>query len=451
MSKTTDLRHRLDELAELGLRDAAHSPADQAWARGRAWQRRRRVVTAVVASAAAVVVLAVGVGAQRLASHDLAPAPAGATDGAPRLPDQLYDAPGWLPGTDGEAPGVLSAIVGGYRKSLWGAGEMALVGVSSESGEYRFLDLPGRATQIEDMVEETVALSPDGRRVAYWLEGRPEDEPNREAGSVVVGVAVQDLVTGDVVRHGVPTEHGLLAEALAWADGTLWFSWFQLAGARGSNGIDGTTASWRVGLDDPRTFEGRAVPSLHGATSSGGTLVSALGERVQLLTPDRRRVLDLGTRTEGPVALSPSGDQVAATLDPDAADVSDTVARQVAVGEVGTDTSIELRPTSDAEAHEVMGWRDEGHVVVRSLRDGTPSEVYQLIDVTTGEVEPLVQAKPTNLAPGTVFADQAWAGEVFAAPEPGSPMDPRVRWSLLVGVPLVAVLGLLRWRRRAQP
>ncbi|MDO3395105.1 hypothetical protein QWJ41_05210 [Nocardioides sp. SOB44] len=445
MSETTDLHRRLDELAELGLRDAAPALADQAWTRGRAWQRRRRQMTALVAGAAALVVLVVGVGAQQLASLDTAPAPATPGEAGPRLPDRLYDASGWLPGTEGEPPGVLSAVVDGYRDAVWGAGEPALLGISSQTGAYRFLDLPGRA-RTEEPQTESVALSPDGRRLAYWLEGEPDGEPNRAVGSVVVGVAVQDLVSGEVVRHRLPTEHGLSTEDLSWADGTLWFSWFQLAGVRGFAGVDGTTASWQVGVAEPRTWEGLPVQHLYATTSTGQTLVSGLGDRVQLLTPEARRMVDLDTRSEGPASLSPSGERLAVTLDPDGANVSDTGPRQVAVGEVGADGQVELRAVSTAEALEVVGWRDEDHVVVRSRRDGVPSVVYQSIDVDTGEVEPIVQGDQV-----VAVAQQAWSGDIFAAPEPPSPMDPRLQWSLLVGVPLAALLGLLVWRRRDRP
>lgn len=74
---------------------------------------------------------------------------------------------------------------------------------------YRWLDLPGMSGEYP----ADVALSPDGRRLAYFLAGEPESAFRQ---SDVVGYAVYDTVTGEVARHQVPTEHGLvLAQALA--------------------------------------------------------------------------------------------------------------------------------------------------------------------------------------------------------------------------------------------
>lgn len=451
MSETTDLRHRLDQLAERGLHDAVPAQPDEAWARGRAWQRRRGV-TAAVAGAAALVVLVVGIGAHQLASPDLAPAPAGSTEGAPRLPDRLYDAPGWLPSTADEAPGVLSAVVGGYRNALWGEGEPALVGVSSETGEYRFLDLPGRATGVEDPQTESVALSPDGRRIAYWVEGEPEKPSLRVTDPVVVGVAVQDMASGDVVRHEWPTDHGLIVDEMLWAGDTLWLSHSQRTGAGATSGTDGLTASWTLGDPEPQTWERGRSPQLFDATGSDGVLVSVVGRRVTLTRPDEQQVLTLDARAEGWGALSPAGEQLALTLDPDGPGFTDSGPRLLAVADLTQDDATTTRRVGDVEAYQVVGWRDEEHVVALVPVEGGSSVAWSSIDVVTGRSTPLVTpGSPHTIAADVEVAQDAWAGDVFAAPEPPSPLDPRLRWSLLVGVPLVALLGLLTWRRRAQP
>lgn len=452
MSETTDLQHRLDQLAERGVRDAGPARADEAWARGRAWQRRRRGVTAAVVGAAASVVLVVGIGAHQLATPALAPAPADGTEGAPRLPDSLYDASGWLPGTADEAPGVLSAVVGGYRDALWGAEEPALVGVSSETGEYRFLDLPGRATGVEDPQTESVALSPDGRRIAYWIEGEPEKPSLRVTDPVVVGVAVQDLVTGAVVRHEWPTDHGLITDELLWAGTTLWLSHSQHTGPGSSSGTDGLTASWRTDDPAPRRWDGSGSPELIDATGAGDVLVSVVGRRVTLTRPAEQRVLRLDARAEGWGAVDPSATRIAVTLDPDGPGVTDTTPRPLLVGDLADGDTVRTRRVGAVEAYQVAGWRDEEHVVVLAPVGEGREVAWLSVDVATAETSLLVTpASPYALLADVEVAQDAWSGEVFAAPEPPSPMDPRVRWSLVVGVPLVALLGLLLWRRRAQP
>ncbi|ANH39971.1 hypothetical protein I601_3565 [Nocardioides dokdonensis FR1436] len=452
MSESTDLQRRLDALAERAVREAGPARPDDAWSRGRAWQRRRRHVTSAVVGVAVLVVLVVGAGGWRLTAPgpSPAPAPAAPSSDGPRLPDRLYEFDGWRPRPADDPPGVLSAVLGGSREGWWGSGGMGIVGVASASGEYRYLALPGRVEAL-DVFENDVALSADGRWIAYWLGGEPIVSADETTDDEVVGVAMQDLTTGEVVRHAVPTEHGLVPEELVWAGTTLWFSHFQRTGPGETSGTDGLTASWEVGAEEPRTWEGRAIPTLYDATSAGDLLVSVAGRTVELLRPGSRQVLELDTLTEGPGVLSPSGTRLAVTLDPDGPRRSDTTARTVAVGDVEAGRPVELSPVGDSNAHQVLGWRDDDHVVVDVRGDGPSGSAYVSLDVTTGEATPLVTPEPQNLAPGTLVAQEAWAGELFDAPAPPTARDPRLGWALLVGVPLALLAGLLLWRRRAQP
>lgn len=97
------------------------------------------------------------------------------------------------------------------RHASWLHTQRAVFGVSSLTGEYRYLDLPGLSR--EDGAVETgmiqsdgtevrprVCLSPDGTEVAYFYDGWPTgDDPF----SNVVGFAVYDTDTGDVTRYPV--------------------------------------------------------------------------------------------------------------------------------------------------------------------------------------------------------------------------------------------------------
>ncbi len=452
MSESTDLQRRLDALAERAVREAGPARPDEAWSRGRAWQRRRRHVTSAVVGVAILVVLVVGAGGWRLTAPGPSPAPAPAAPSSegPRLPDRFHEFNGWRPRPADDPPGVLSAVVGGSREGWWGSGGMGVVGIASATGEYRYLALPGRVEEL-DVFENDVALSADGRWIAYWLGGEPIVSADETTDDEVVGVAMQDLTTGEVVRHVVPTEHGLVPEELVWAGTTLWFSHFQRTGPGETSGSDGLTASWEAGLEEPRTWQGRAIPTLVDATSAGDLLVSVMGRKVQLLRPGGRQVLELDTLTQGPGALSPSGTRLAVTLDPDGPRTSDTQPLTVAVGDVEGGGVVRLRIVGGDHAYRVVGWRDEDHVVVESHPASPAGPGYATLDVTTSQVEPLVTPKPQNLAPGTLVAQQAWAGDLFDAPAPPTARDPRLGWTLLVGVPLALLAGLLLWRRRAQP
>ncbi|WP_341231369.1 hypothetical protein, partial [Nocardioides salarius] len=271
-------------------------------------------------------------------------------------------------------------------------------------------------------------------------------------GPVVVGVAVQDLVTGSVVRHVWPTDHGLITDELLWAGTTLWLSHSQRTGAGSSSGTDGLAAAGPPDDTAPRPSGGSGTPQPFPGTGAGDVLVSVVGRRVTLTRPTEQRVLSLDTRTEGWGALDPSGTRLAVTLDPDGPRTTDSGPRPLAVGELAEDDAIRTRTVDGVEAYQVVGWRDAEHVVALAPVEGAPRVAWMSIHVGTGESSLLVTpASPYALAADVEVAQDAWSGEVFAAPEPASPMDPRVRWSLVVGVPLVALLGLLLWRRRAQP
>lgn len=452
----TDLHEQLTRLADRSTADAAAPDPDGAWSRGRSRQRAQRL-SAVAVAAALVVAGVLAAAPWQRAEREIAPA--GASD-ALRLPDAFHDVSPWLPATE-EPIGPLSAVLGGYRGDWTGGGTNGIVGVSSTTGEYAFLDLPGWDDGGASLGGSDVALSPDGRHLAWWSLGSPSGEPNTTTGGPFTGFAVLDTSTGDVERVAIETEHGINPSSIVWGADVLWLEWSQLQDVRGGYGVGSGVQTWRVGDTEPTAYDGRQ-PLLFDTTATGGLLVESTGGRqVDLVSPEGSRRVQVDQRLEGPAALNPAGDLLAVTLDPDRAAMVSDEPRSVAVAEVeadaGTDTGTDgatLRtlttPEDGLEAVEVVGWRDDEHLVVLARRDGVPGAVYVSVDASTGETEPLVQGSPTSYAPGVVVAEDAWQGVLFDAPEPPSPMDPRLQWGLVAGVLLLGGLALVVGRRRAR-
>jgi hypothetical protein len=153
------LHDRLAELAE----DAPTGgvPAAELWARGKRAHRLR----AAALAATLLVVGAVGTGiGVRLADGDgnrSGPAPAG-TDDTIGLPIE-YPVGADLPDL-GDTPGALAAI---WMVPRVGGGAPEAVGLVAETGTFGTLPIDLRLDDPEVPEDVEVALSADGRRIAY--------------------------------------------------------------------------------------------------------------------------------------------------------------------------------------------------------------------------------------------------------------------------------------------
>lgn len=194
------LHERLAELADEAPTGGA--PPAELWARG----KRAQYLRAAAVAATLVVVGAVGIGIGiRLADGnghrpDLAPAK---TDGIV-LPIE-YPVGEELPGL-GDAPGPLAAVwlspgeVGGIYATDGGAPEA--VGLVAETGTFGTLPIDV-SFNLDDAFDAGIALSPEGRRIAYT-------SPTGE-------LVVRDLVTGD--NYEPAFEFGFRA-GYTWVDAT---------------------------------------------------------------------------------------------------------------------------------------------------------------------------------------------------------------------------------------
>lgn len=446
----TDRLHRLADQAPSGVSDP-----DVLWTQGRRRQRARWAGTA-----ACLVVLAVlGAGAVPPALQRTQGLVAVSPDAGLRLPDVIRQPGEWEPAFP-SAPGRLVAVGFGTRGGWWSS-RNAWWGVSAATGESRFLELSDAVTSIE----ATPALSADGRRLAYWITGETLGEPLMVHGlAPAVGVAVVDLVTGDVERWRTGTRRGMATYGLAWAGDVLWW-----AGGDYSEdstptqwGSNSATYTWDVGTGE-QLENGPFGAVTHDLAGRGGSAPDGL-----LLPRGRRNVLSHvtgdGTARPRPVrpdvslassgaggpTLSPDGTRLAGTHDLDTgATRSSDDSNPLVVGEIST-TTTEMERVGDVATTAVLGWRSPDEVVIERYAGAGIDFVYgaSVVDVDTAEVTPLIDFR------GNVpsFAADAWSADVIEAPDAPWAPDPRLLGVavLVVGTFLVSLFNSVR-RRRGHP
>lgn len=445
---TSTLHDHLARLAEQATPAADAPYGRDLWERGRRYQRRRRAGTAVIAGVAAVLVLGIGTVNWQRGAEPPVIAPAGAPVG---LPSKVYKPSPWLPGTDGHPLGQLVAVLPDQRGGWLGA-ESGLVGISATTGEYRFLDLPDRA-------RDDIALAPDGRHVAYWTTGRTTGSPNTADGQLdtIAGVAVYDTTTGEVARHAIETEHGLMDGVLVWIDAdTLAIDLVQYLGGDADSEMDqssgnrGPALRWDLG-DEPVPFpEFDALDDPYPTPSVGGRVALGTDDGIAIVSDvDVREIGGRGFVNTQTIALNPSGTRLAG--------VSERGGNMV---NVVTVTPVPSRGrwlfsevTENAQNHRVLGWTDDQHVVVqRRLKRSGSCMCMGLVevDVVTGRAANFIDLPRQAYRPGLWAADLL-GSPVVDRPEPPHPMSPRLTAFLLVVTVGGGLLLVWRWRRRVEP
>ncbi len=444
---STDLRDELTRLA--GTTPPAVAPPDL-WQRGVRRQRRVRALTAAGSAAVVLaVVLASTVGWDSLRTREVQPA--GTDRGA--IPTRL-ETPSKFTATTADGPiGPLAVIAGAEKAASWlGGSRNGLVGVSADTGEYRFLDLPDQVDTSEHSLggeQAEPALSPDGRHVAYWL--RQADHADR-----VGGFAVCDTVTGAVTRHPVASELGLWAEGMAWTDpDTLLVGFGEVTEIRrdGGAGEGIRTRAWQVSSDRLLDLEG--TPDLWDVSpQQSGFAVSVRhgigfwqlpsGERVHRVTLARHQEL------QG-LGVDPSGRTVVA-----APQTQGLMAGKLLVGRIeGSRAKVSLAPVrTEVEHFDFVGWQDAQHVLVRGAVPGSQQRdgaVYS-VDVTSGDARLVVREARESWGAFPQYATDLWQRATVDRPGPDRVLDPRLRVAGALAVALLAglvVLGVRRRRARA--
>lgn len=416
-----------DRLADLASQAPAGGPALDLWGRGRRIARRRRAGTAVIT---AVVVLVLGGVVATSWQRDRAmPAPAGPVEQGMRLPDRFYEPSPWLPSTEDAGPlGRVSAVLGSSNGRL--------AGVSATDGEYRYLDLPGWSVADDTWGSNQVALSGDGRFLAYWARD----------GQEVVGLAVYDTESGTSRTWSLRSRYGIGVNGLTWVGDQVWAQAGSFDDAQRTGTSDGQTHVWDLGTGEQSSVPGGG-PALPTSSTSAATLVETDGRSVSFYeTPaEPARTLRTDRLVDSPVVPSPAGDRLAAAADVDGAGTFTGRTRPLVLLTPSGDR-LTGRPVPSIRTNDVIAWRDEGHLVVYD----NASRGYLSVDVTTGETSPLVT--PTdNWTPGLQVAADAWQAPSYDAPAPPDPLDPRLAWGGSIAVVLLGGVAVVLWRRRVRP
>lgn len=452
-----DLRDRLVELTD---EVADVRPPIGLWDREVRRRARARRDTVVVTLVAALAITGLLLGDWH-AARQLAPT---SPSGRISMPDRFFDPSPWLPGTG--AAGELGPLIGVGRaeRGSWWHRSPGVVGVSAETGEYRFLDLP-------DLGSAGVALAPDGRHVAFWTTGAPSDTPPAE-GEAITGFALYDTSTGKVREADIPTRHGVDAGELFFVDDATVVATFdqRLAGYDGSEMMQSTSRGapplmWRLADEGPAELD---IAGLTGATQRpavragrfwsswwpdhGSVLVDLTGDdpRVRRLRGAPSAEGISGRGAEG--ALSADGRLLAVALpsgSPNRVGVWDLSPRPGCCGPrrvlAGSDFTFDSVSWLNDDRLLVLQWLSDP-----ALPNGEYRQVLASLDVRTGARE-IVARFPAD---GQFGGEWVWALDLLDAPsapgqEPPRPWDPRVTTGLVVVVLAGAalVIGVRRRRR----
>jgi hypothetical protein len=403
---STDLREELDALA----RTQTFSPDPSAWDRGRRARRRSQVA----AGAAAVAVVAVVAGAGALAVRPSGIGPAGDVVREGAIPSRIAE-------PDGP---VVTDLAIGQASVAYVAPDGSPVLVDATTGEAHAVELPDFPTpEVIDRGADFrrgpwLALSPDGRRLAYPTTQDFEREP----GQVVNQTAwyrVVDLATGDSDLVDLPPNSGTPL-AMSWTtDGELAVDVFGRPTSRPSETNPPPTISWTI---DPVTGDSSSAPL---------TGVTAPGKGISAPFP----IDDTAVRA---VPF-----ETATSTDPDRALPEDLYPDGAVVTPVGWADDSLLVAEVDAPAGSYV----EGpHLVLMTSPDRPESEwTYRVL------LRDVPDAMGVSLAVDLVpdldgTSSQAFTRDFDAADEPPAPFG--IELSLFIGLGVaaaIAVLLALRW------
>lgn len=382
-----DLSTALRRLAGTATAPGVADPA-VLWKQGRTRVRRRRataVLTTAVVAVAGYLVL------QR--PEPTIVMPAGEIH-ARAIPKNIYSPSRFLAGVSEEGPPGQLAVIAQKPGDEDHSGSW--FGISAATGEYRYLDLPREGSDSE------MALSPDGRRVAYWVTGTTRKSTFGKGDGLnvggplpdrpITGVAIYNATTGRVVEHQVLSDFGLLPNdgpqgGLAWlSDDTLVFTYGVRAGSNSTR--DFASYRWSPVGSTPvelKKGESRAyfAPSLPGEgwiTASdqvedtlGAVFVDALGNPTgrTFFTTD-----SMGTNGDGRLTVN-DGRVVgigASLIDKTQSDETTTASLGVpslSIGELPANGgSLRLRPVGSVVDPQFVGWLSTERVLVT----GKPGE-----------------------------------------------------------------------------
>ena len=441
-----------DHAAAVGATPSAHD----LWQWGRR-ARRQRVAASVVVVAGVVALLGAVVpivGDQLRTS----PVPASYDEDALAVPDRLWTPSTFAPTADEDHPPGPLAVVGSTerRDGIFVTTTPAWFGVSAVDQTYRWLDLPGMSS--EHPAE--LSLSPDGRRLAYFVSGDPAGSFEQ---SDVVGYAVYDVTTGEVVRRKVATDHGLSIDTggLVWtADSSTLVATYAQWRRRPNTSDFELVEAWVPGesealvLKEPRaeTFDSLG-PGPDGTVVAWRSRNFTRLARISVRTGESEETRvrrGPGISVPGPPLFNPAGDRIA--FRDDRAMRGNSWIAALHTVEVGADGSVgqarELAP--GWMPGRLLGWTDDRTLLARGARrlprKGPVDRIIRY-DVVAGTASIGIELPPRKAGLGEI----AVAADLLLQPlaegqEPERLMD--FTWARVLAAGSVIGAGLLVLRRR---
>jgi hypothetical protein len=420
-----------DELARLADGAPAIDVPTDTWSRG----RRARRTDRVAAGAAVLVVLAVLGGVTALFS--VAPdriAPAAPVDGPYAVPSTLFTVPTHV---QADPTAYTSDLAVGDSAVAFVTDRGTPVVVSATDGSYRLLDLPGWERVGDAGPARPLALSPDGRQLAWaYLDA-----------DGATGVRVADLESGTlrevpVVPADEPGPQQVVV-AVTWSTGSSWLAW-----ASGVVGREGWVATGRIAPDADRTDPTNVQP---------GTSSLAVDDSGRQVLAQENYVFVTGGTYPG------AGFDPLRPLDPTAVGATSPDGTRVAVGSASANGAVDVLDLDrmrvrlayfgayDQDAsHSPLGWVDDDTIVIA-------------VEPPDRDPEVLVLPAPGNRRDGErvvtrTDADQNYlsvAVDLLDRPtveraEPDWPWSTTTTASLAAGaaVTCLLALGLALWTRR---
>jgi len=430
----TALRELADRQQPVGGKDAA-----DLWKQGRRRAAGRRAVSGAAVVALAVLVAGIGVAGPEPRLISPASEPHG-----PGIPNRVEDPPGWLkPTAYGKRVGPLSVLARGMRH-----GRMELFGIDAKSGKYRFL--PNGDIQVPGT---PVALSPNGRYVAYWAGSD---------GKTVTSLTVFDTVTGTEsgLSSGDENKYGYIAGALTWLNNKTVLLAFDEKTSPDDQTLGLTHKVETFGVDGTGPDEASVSPQLvaWSRARDGSLLIPYAASAGRLASPPEIwQSLGSDLRQNGDFLSLPQGDY---------RQVSRSGNLSVAIGSTGAgghtallarhtlngDPNLferDLRDVGDLYVGTFLGWRSADSVLVTGWQHA-PNGQASLFEanVRTGKVKRVGDAGDDADVVLAVASDLLEKPLVEANPPTG--LNPRIVHGLELALLLLLLACYRYWRRRAR-
>lgn len=421
------------------------------WSRGRARVRRRRLVGAGVLAALGAVVALAGV----LVPTPTVVMPVGPTH-EPAVPRNIYVPDPDLAGTAMEGPLGRLAVLGLAERSYDDvAFSPSVFGISATTGSYRFLDLP------DQVLGTPVAMSPDGRRVAYWTSGpttgEAYDDKVPSGPGHVGGLAIYDSEDGSVVRAPFASEHGLSETIPFWVDSrTVAFEVWRKTTRTAARKVN--TYFW-TGSGTPRvtTSDIGGLSSSH-RNRDGSFLVPQVGgyDRIEAVPGGFRPVRG------GRVTFAGGVDQGGSGFD--AVSTSGRLVAAVPYDAPGTSMPLMAGRLDDAGVVRrlvrvnpvwnvrLLGWRDARTVMILGTETGSDGAVFTA-DLRSGDLREIGRIDPRLLPSdaNVAVASDLLAERLVHGRRPPSPPDRTWLWFVsAAGGSVAGLSALILWRRRCE-